>query len=73
MKDMTLKQAQAEAVRRWGPSGTIEFRPIPSGRIRRGRLARYACKVGNGVEGSFRSVEGQGHTWREAFADAGPR
>jgi hypothetical protein len=73
MKDMTRAQAQAEAFRRWGPSGTIRFRPAPESRIRRGRLARYSCIVGNGEAGAFSSVEGQGHTWLEAFADARPR
>ncbi len=73
MKDMTQKQAQAEAVRRWGASGTIRFLPSRQGRIQRGRLARYCCTVGNGAVGSFYSVEGQGNTWREAFADARPR
>jgi hypothetical protein len=70
---MTQEQARAEAVRRWGASGTIKFRPPPGARSHRGRLARYSCTVGNGVAGSFYSVEGQGHTWREAFDDARPR
>jgi len=68
MKDMTREQALAEAVRRWGASGTVKFRPPGRGGAQRGRLARYCCTVGNG-RGAFRSVEGQGHTWREAFAD----
>ena len=72
MKDMTQKQAQAEAVRRWGPSATIEFRP-PRSAARRGRLARYCCTVANGDRTTAYSVEGQGDTWREAFADASPR
>jgi hypothetical protein len=72
-KDMTEKQAQAEAVRRWGAEGTVTFRPPRAGRAPRGRLARYCCTVGNGVPGSFHSVEGQGHTWREAFEDSRPR
>lgn len=73
MKDMTRAQAQAEAFRRWGPNGTIKFRPGSVSRIQRGRLARYTCIVGNGHADSFSSVEGQGHTWLEAFADARPR
>jgi len=73
MRDMTQKQARAEAVRRWGPNATITFLPPRSGKIRRGRLARYCCTVGNAGGGSFRSVEGQGNTWLEAFADARPR
>ena len=74
MKDMTLQQAQAEAVKRWGPSGTVRFLPPRSGRpLMRGRLARYCCTVGNGFAGSLYSIEGQGHTWREAFSDARPR
>jgi hypothetical protein len=71
MKDMTSDEARAEAARRWGTSGIIEFRPRRG--ARRGRLARYTCKVGNGAGGTMRSVEGQGDTWREAFADARPR
>jgi hypothetical protein len=72
MKDMTQKQARAEAVRRWGPSATIEFRPQRSA-IRRGRLARYCCTVANGDRSASYTVEGQGDTWRAAFADACPR
>lgn len=73
MKDMTEAEARAEAIRRWGPSGTIEFRPSRSSNGHRGRLARYPCTVANGDRGSFYSIEGQGNTWREAFADARPR
>jgi len=73
VQDMTEKQAQAEAIRRWGPGSTIEFRPSRSTNGRRGRLARYRCTVANGDRGSFYSIEGQGNTWREAFADARPR
>jgi len=72
MKEMTQHEARAEAFRRWGTAGTIEFHPPRQPRAVRGRLARYACTVGNGGEG-FRSVEGQGDTWREAFDDARPR
>ncbi|HUK05525.1 MAG TPA: hypothetical protein VLV90_10640 [Burkholderiales bacterium] len=32
MKEMTQAQAQAEAIRRWGPGGTVEFRPSRSHR-----------------------------------------
>jgi hypothetical protein len=70
---MTQAQAQAEAARRWGASGTIEFHAPRGGREHRGRLARYCCKVGNGASGAFHSVEGQGETWLEAFADVRPR
>jgi hypothetical protein len=73
MKDMTLQQAQAEAVRRWGSTGTIKFRPSSAGLIQRGRLARYCCTVTNCEVRSAYSVEGQGNTWREAFADARTR
>jgi len=72
MKDMTQEQARAEALRRWGATGTIEFRPPRRPRALRGRLARYACKVGNGIPGGLQ-VEGQGDSWVEAFADAHPR
>jgi hypothetical protein len=71
MKDMTQKQAQAEAVRRWGPTGTIKFRPPNADR--RGRLARYCCTVSSCDVRSAYSVEGQGNTWLEAFADASTR
>ena len=73
VKDMTEQQALAEAVRRWGATGTIKFRPSRAGGGHRGRLARYCCTVGNGVSGSFYSIEGQGNSWREAFDDARPR
>ncbi len=69
MKEMTQKEAQAEALRRWGPRGTVTFRS-PRRNGRGGRLARYCCTVGNGHSGSVRAVEGQGNTWREAFDDA---
>jgi hypothetical protein len=74
VKDMTKKQALTEAVRRWGATGAIRFRPTTSrnGQIGSGRLARYRCTVGDGHLGKYRSIEGQGNTWREAFADAGP-
>ena len=70
MKDMTRKQAEAEAVRRWGATARIKFRPSNSGRTQRGRLARYCCTVSSCEVRSLYSVEGQGDTWREAFADA---
>jgi hypothetical protein len=70
MKDMTEQQARAEAVKRWGAAATIQYSPARS--PRRGRLARYTCKVGNGAAGTT-GVEGQGYTWREAFDDARPR
>ena len=73
MKDMTLGQAKAEAVRRWGASAAIDFHPPRVERMSRGRLARYSHIVGNGASGRRASVEGQGHTWREAFANARPR
>jgi hypothetical protein len=72
MKDMTQKQALAEAVRRWGPSAMIQFRPSRSSNGP-GRLARYSCTVGSGQGRTFHCVEGQGNTWREAFDDAGLR
>jgi len=74
MKDMTEEQALAEAIRRWGASGAIRLRThsSASGRVRRGRLARYRCVVGNGGLGRDCSIEGQGDTWREAFLDARP-
>jgi hypothetical protein len=70
---MTWQQAQDEAIRRWGATGTIRFRPLSSGRTRRGRLARYCCTVSSCQVRSLYSVEGQGDTWREAFADARAR
>jgi len=71
MKDMTQRQALAEAVRRWGAAATIRYSPPRS--QSRGRLARYTCMVGNGGGGGGIAIEGQGYTWREAFEDARPR
>lgn len=71
-KDMTLDQARAEAVRRWGAGGTAQFFAPRSPRSPRGRLARYPCVVRNGRGESICSMEGQGRTWTEAFADARP-
>jgi hypothetical protein len=74
MKDMTREQALAEARMRWGIDGAIRLRThsSASGRVQRGRLARYRCVVGNGGLGKDCSIEGQGNTWREAFLDARP-
>jgi hypothetical protein len=69
MKDMTEKQALAKAVRLWGASGTIRYRPTHRMGGPRGRLARYCCTVA-GYAGAFQPIQGQGNTWREAFADA---
>lgn len=65
---MTLEEAREEAVRRWGITAVVEFRPARSPQSRRGRLARYRCTVGN--RDAYHSIEGQGETWIEAFADA---
>jgi hypothetical protein len=73
MTDMTQEQARAEALRRWGPGSTITYRPSRASRLSRGRLARYSCTVSNGNPGRAEAVEGQGDTWREAFADARER
>jgi len=54
-------------------AATVEFHPSRRPGALRGRLARYACKVGNGARSGMRAVEGQGNTWREAFEDARPR
>ncbi|MCA1825831.1 MAG: hypothetical protein LC689_02685 [Myxococcales bacterium] len=70
MKDMTERQARAEAMKRWGAAAIIQYSAPRSDR--RGRLARYTCKVGNGAGGGI-AIEGQGYTWREAFDDARPR
>ncbi|HET7785074.1 MAG TPA: hypothetical protein VFL36_03830 [Myxococcales bacterium] len=67
--DMTQEQAQAEAIRRWGLSATATYRPSRRTDGGHGRLARYRCTVGSGRGGGY-LVEGQGNTWREAFADA---
>jgi hypothetical protein len=69
MKDMTQKQAREEAIKRWGPNGTILLRPSKAGRTQRGRLARYRCVVSSG----HGRVEGQADTWRAAFEDARQR
>ncbi len=73
MNDMTPEQAKAEALRRWGATATVEFHPPRRPGGSRGRLGRYACKVSNGGGRGTVSVEGQGNTWSEAFADARPR
>jgi hypothetical protein len=69
---MTREEAEAEAVRRWGAGGTVTFRPGAPGKAR-GRLARYRCVVRSGGRGFSPTIEGQGDTWQEAFADARPR
>ena len=71
MEDMSDEEALAEAVRRWGESGAIRARADTASTARngRGRLARYRCTVGNGHLGKACSVQGQGDTWRDAFAD----
>jgi hypothetical protein len=63
-RDLTTREAQAEANRRWGTGGIArELRtPISPGT---GRLARYRFAVGDGA-----TIDGQGDTWREAFQDA---
>ena len=69
LDDMTHEQAKAEAVRRWGPSGRALLRHSFNGkRTTPGRLAPYRYSVGK--QGT---IYGQGHTWREAFADAAAR
>ena len=74
VRDLTESEAAAEAIRRWGPSGAIRLRSDASGlgSVKRGRLARYRCTVGDGGLGEYRSVEGQGDSWLEAFLDAKP-
>jgi hypothetical protein len=66
-RDLTTREAQAEANRRWGACGFVrELRlPVSPGT---GRLARYRFAVGDGA-----AIEGQGDTWREAFEDASRR
>lgn len=75
MHDMTNEQALAEARRRWGNAGSIRELPArPSSKPgTRGRLARYRFTVGNAHLGPRCTVQGQGDTWRDAFADAGRR
>jgi hypothetical protein len=70
MRDMTEQQALAEAVKRWGTSATISIHPPRATRQQPGRLARYRCTVRSGLTRGSYPVEGQGHTWLEAFADA---
>jgi hypothetical protein len=72
---MTRREAEAEAVRRWGAGGTIRERGGPQGKGRAspGRLARYRYIVGNGRLSHTCSILGQGDSWRSAFEDAGPR
>jgi hypothetical protein len=68
--DMTEQEAQAEVRRRWGAAGTAKHRPLHASREGRGRLARYCYTVSNGAASVSARVEGQGNSWREAFADA---
>lgn len=86
MRDLTLKQALAEAQRRWGKKGMVERVP------RLCRLFRVpekhpgkctsmynhpegcpggkpTCKVGRIELGLFFTIEGDGYTFREAFAE----
>jgi hypothetical protein len=70
MKDMTERQALAEATRRWGKAAVVEYTAPRSDH--RGRLARYSYRVGNGASGAA-AIEGQGYSWREAFDDARQR
>ena len=74
VRDLTESQAAAEAIRRWGQSGAIRLRSDGTGlgSVKRGRLARYRCTVGDGGLGEYRSMEGQGDSWLEAFLDAKP-
>ena len=75
MGDMTEEQALAEARRRWGNTGAVRERAaaVTNRDGMRGRLARYRYVVGNFDLGKRCSVQGQGDTWREAFADARAR
>jgi len=73
MRDMTQKQARAEAIRRWGETATVTFRPHDPNKGRRGRLARYRCVVSSGHGRCAQLEEGQADTWLAAFADARPR
>jgi hypothetical protein len=86
MRDLTVKQALAEAVRRWGKAGAVERDPrlcrlyrIPEKYA--GRCTSFfnhpegcqggkpTCKVGRLMMGMFFSIEGDGYTFREAFAE----
>ena len=56
---MNNKQADAEAKRRWGPNGTVQW-------MKNGYKA-----VGRVFLGMAFSVQGSSHsTWEDAFADA---
>lgn len=66
---MTTKQAQAEAVRRWGKNGAVQFYNVKTA-TRHMLPRRY---VGRVVLGMMFEVRGQGETWEEAFAAADKR
>jgi hypothetical protein len=59
---MTNQQANAEAMRLWGPTGeawhAYDIRP------------EYWCSVGCWDEHDGRTLKGHGRTWEEAFANA---
>jgi hypothetical protein len=69
---MTRGQAEAEAMRRWGDDGWVQFRHAigSSSRNLPGRLAPYRYRVGRGVAGRPGSIIGLGDSWLAAFADA---
>ncbi len=63
---MTRRQALAEARRRWGQKGAVEFKPDAP--------ADFRCRVGYLYQdGAFKGRldrRGCGETWAAAFADA---
>ena len=62
---MTPKQAQAEAVRRWGKNGAVESVNLKTPEGLRPRMS-----VGFVSMGMFFEVRGQGANFEEAFAQA---
>jgi hypothetical protein len=65
-REVTRRQALAEARRRWGQSGAVELdaaNPLPA----------YRCRVGRRSKDRFGGRferQGHGETWAAAFADA---
>jgi len=80
-KPMTRAAALKEARRRWGRHAIIESRDYwlevekgPDGKalrpLRHVKVRRPYCMVGEVIGGFAVSVQGQGETWEQAFADA---
>lgn len=65
---MTTKQAYKKAVAIWGKNACVEKRREPT-RAKSGAVLTGRCVVGKVVMGMFFSIEGEGGTFEEAFAN----